>query len=93
MNVVSAIINLKPFVGLKIATKPKKSHAKFVKSKSIKLGFVSTTGSAPSMKMDDNQRIDKPHNTNGFQDVMERVANAAAVKGTKYEKRIRDKFV
>ena len=45
------------------------------------------------MKMDDNQQIDKPHNVNGFQDVMERVSNAAGVKGTKYEKRIRDKHM
>ena len=28
---------------------------------------------APSMAIDDNHRIDKPHNANGFQDVMERV--------------------
>ena len=73
--------------------KAEKEPCKICGGKSIKLGFVSTTGSAPSMKMDDNQRIDKPHNTNGFQDVMERVANAAGVKGTKYEKRIRDKHM
>jgi hypothetical protein len=45
------------------------------------------------MKMDDNMRIDKPHNTNGFQEAMERVCNGAGVKGTKYEKQLRDKHM
>ena len=42
--------------------------------KKIKLGYVSTNGSAPSMRMDDNHQIDRPHNVNGFhgKDVMER---------------------
>jgi hypothetical protein len=45
------------------------------------------------MRIDDNHRIDKPHNVNGFQDVMERVANAAGVKNTPYEKQLRDKHM
>ena len=61
--------------------------------KRIKLGYVTTNGSAPAMKMDDNMRIDKPHNTNGFQEAMERVCNGAGVKGTKYEKQLRDKHM
>ena len=36
---------------------------------------------AGAMRMDDNHRIDRPHNANGFnQDAMEKVANAAGVK-------------
>ena len=73
--------------------KPEKEACPECGKKKIKLGYVSTNGSAPSMKMDDNQRIDKPHNVNGFQDVMERVSNAAGVKGTKYEKQLRDKHM
>ena len=42
-----------------------------------KQGYVSTSGSASSMKMDYNQSIDRPHNVNGFRDMMERVANGA----------------
>ena len=61
--------------------------------KKIKQGYISTNGSAPSMKMDDNQRIDKPHNEGGFQDMMERVCNGAGVKGTKYEKQLREKHM
>jgi hypothetical protein len=55
----------------------------------MKQGFFTP----PSMKMDENMRIDKPHNANGFQDVMERVANGAGVKGTQYEKQLRDKHM
>ena len=73
--------------------KPEKDACPECGKKRIKLGYVSTNGSAPSMKMDDNQRIDKPHNVNGFQDVMERVSNAAGVKGTKYEKQLREKHM
>ena len=73
--------------------KPTKEKCKICGSKEVGLGYISTNGSAPAMRMDDNQRIDKPHNTNGFQDVMERVANAAGVKGTQYEKHIRDKHM
>ena len=42
---------------------------------------------------DYNQSIDRPHNVNGFRDMMERVANGAGVKNTKYEKRLRDKHL
>ena len=73
--------------------KPTKEKCKICGSKEVGLGYISTNGSAPAMRMDDNHRIDKPHNTNGFQDVMERVANAAGVKGTQYEKQIRDKHM
>ena len=41
--------------------------------KAVKQGFFT----APAMTIDDNYRIDKPHNANGFQDVMERVCNGA----------------
>ena len=43
------------------------------------------------MAIDDNHRIDKPHNANGFQDVMERV-NGAGVK-EQNEKQLRDKHM
>lgn len=68
---------------------PTKEPCPSCSEKAVKQGFFT----APSMKMDDNQRIDKPHNVNGFQDVMERVTNAAGVKGTKYEKQLRDKHM
>ena len=45
------------------------------------------------MKMDDNHSIDKVHNHGGFADAMEKVCNSPAVKGTKYEKQLRDKHL
>ena len=57
------------------------------------MGYISTNGSAPTMRIDDNHRIDKPHNANGFQEIVERVANADGVKNTKYEKQRRDKHM
>jgi putative FmdB family regulatory protein len=73
--------------------KPTKQKCKICGSKEVGLGYISSNGSAPSMKMDDNQQIDKPHNVNGFQDVMERIASADGVRNTKYEKQIRDKHM
>ena len=73
--------------------KPTKEKCKICGSTEVGLGYISTNGSAPAMKMDDNMRIDKPHNTNGFQEAMERVCNGAGVKGTKYEKQLRDKHM
>ena len=73
--------------------KPEKEACPACGKKSVKQGYVSTSGTAPSMKMDYNQNIDRPHNVNGFRDVMEKVANGAGVKHTKYEKRLRDKHL
>lgn len=69
--------------------KPTKEPCPSCSEISVKQGFFT----APSMKMDENMRIDKPHNANGFQDVMERVCNGAGVKGTQYEKQLRDKHM
>ena len=73
--------------------KPEKENCPECGKKRVKQGYVTSNGSAPSMKMDDNHRADKPHNVGGFQDMMERVSQAAGVNGTKYEKRIRDKHM
>tara|TARA_R100000081_G_C4692503_1_gene103278 strand:- start:146 stop:388 length:243 start_codon:yes stop_codon:yes gene_type:complete len=61
--------------------------------KKVKQGYVSTNGSAPSMKMDDNMAIDKYHNEGGFADAMERVCQSPTVKGTKYEAELRAKHL
>ena len=61
--------------------------------KKVKQGYVSTNGSAPSMKMDDNMAIDKYHNEGGFADAMERVCQSPTVKGTKYEAQLRAKHL
>ena len=70
---------------------PEKEPCKICGGKSIKMGYVSTNGTAPAMKMESNMATDKPHNVNGFQDMMERVANGAGVKNTNYEKKLREK--
>tara|TARA_R100000458_G_C8194789_1_gene187279 strand:- start:128 stop:415 length:288 start_codon:yes stop_codon:yes gene_type:complete len=68
---------------------PTKEPCPSCAEKAVKQGFFT----APSMAIDDNHRIDKPHNVNGFQDVMERVCNGAGVKNTKYEKELRAKHM
>jgi putative FmdB family regulatory protein len=73
--------------------KPEKEPCKICGGKSIKLGYISTNGSAPTMRIDDNHRIDRPHNVGGFADAMERVCQSPAVKGTKYEKELRAKHI
>jgi putative FmdB family regulatory protein len=73
--------------------KPTKEVCPKCGKKKIKQGYVTSNGSAPAMKWMTTIRIDKPHNANGFQDVMERVCNGAGVKGTKYEKQLRDKHM
>ena len=55
--------------------------------KKVKQGFFT----APSMTIDSNHRIDRPHNTGGFADAIDRVCQTPAVKGTKYEKELRSK--
>ena len=57
--------------------------------KAVKQGFFT----APSMKIDDNHTIDKPHNQGGFGDAIQRVCESPAVKGTKYEKELRAKHL
>tara|TARA_R100000406_G_scaffold38909_1_gene25893 strand:- start:528 stop:818 length:291 start_codon:yes stop_codon:yes gene_type:complete len=69
--------------------KPTKEACPTCGKKAVKQGFFT----APSMAMDTNHQIDKPHNTGGFADAMERVCQSPAVKGTKYEKRLRDKHL
>lgn len=45
----------------------------------------------PSMAMDYNHRIDRPHNVGGFRDAIERICEAPGVKGTQAEKTLRQK--
>ncbi len=73
--------------------KPTKEACPACGKKAVKQGYVSTSGTAPSMAMDTNHQIDKPHNAGGFADAMERVCQSPAVKGTKYEKELRAKHI
>tara|TARA_R100000458_G_C8025892_1_gene83562 strand:- start:68 stop:361 length:294 start_codon:yes stop_codon:yes gene_type:complete len=49
--------------------------------------------SAPSMKMDANMDLSKPHNRGGFQDAMRRIADSPGVKGTKYADKLKEKHI
>ena len=86
INVKNATINLNLFSGwIRDFNLQRSLVLNACAEKAVKQGFFT----APSMAVDDNHRIDKPHNVNGFQDVMERVCNGAGVKNTKYEKELR----
>ena len=69
--------------------KPTKEACPTCGKKAVKQGFFT----APSMAMDTQHDISKVHNHGGFADAMERVCNSPAVKGTQYEKRLRDKHL
>ena len=58
-------------------------------AKKVKQGFFT----APSMGIDDNHRIDKPHNVGGFKETIQKICESPAVKRTKYEKILRDKHL
>lgn len=69
--------------------KPTKEPCPECGKKNIKQGHFTP----PAMKMDANHDINKVHNNGGFADAMERVCQSPAVKGTKYEKRLRAKHL
>ena len=48
---------------------------------------------SPSIKMDANMDISKPHNQGGFQDAMQRLVDSPGVKGTPEEAKLRAKHL